>query len=79
MHSISLNNIIPHAWKLSNIIPISKPNKDRDQPGVVKDERNGGGGGIEREGSEVDGTEAGATGEEVGVCRRERGKIQLWM
>ena len=31
---------------------------------------------IEREGSEVDG--ARATGEEAGVCCRERGEIQLW-
>ena len=29
MYNISLNNnIIPHTWKLANIIPIPKPNKD---------------------------------------------------
>ena len=29
MYNTSLNNnIIPHAWKLANIIPIPKPNKD---------------------------------------------------
>ena len=25
------NNIIPHTWKLANIIPIPKPNKDTDK------------------------------------------------
>ena len=45
---------------------------DRDRPGVGKDEGNGGG--VERKGSDVDGTEEGTTGEEVGVCRRERGE-----
>ena len=24
-------NIIPHTWKLANIVPISKPNKDTDK------------------------------------------------
>ena len=29
MYNISLNNnIIPHTWKLANIIPTPKPNKD---------------------------------------------------
>ena len=25
------NNIIPHTWKLANIVPIPKPNKDTDK------------------------------------------------
>ena len=25
------NNIIPHIWKLANIVPIPKPNKDIDK------------------------------------------------
>ena len=25
------NNIIPHTWKLANIVPIPKPNKDIDK------------------------------------------------
>ena len=34
--------------------------------------------GLGEVGGEGEGTEAGATGEEEGVGRRERGKIQLW-
>ena len=46
---------------------------DKDRPGVVKDEGNRGGG-IEIEGSEVDGTEAGATGEEAGGVSQREGR-----
>ena len=32
MFKTALNiNIIPHTWKLANLVPISKPNKDTDK------------------------------------------------